>query len=642
MSLATEYDLKHTITDNRLLGIWRMLTGYQVRYVAAIVTTGLSAVSRTAFYFLLAWFVDDVLPSENALRLLPLVALGFILLALVQGAFTFLSGKYAAESAEGVARRLRNFLYDQLQRFTFTYHDQTKTGEMIQRCTSDVDALRRFYSEQAIGLGRISLLFIVNFVAIGFINWQLAFISVVLVPVIIVMSVFFFKRVSAAYESFQEQDARLSTTLQENLSGVRVVKAFARQRYEEDKFEGDNAEKYRRGKRLVLMHSTYWPVSDIIAGFQMLGGFVVGALMTIDGTITLGSYLAYAGLLIWIIWPVRNLGRLVVQMSTGLVSFERVLAIIRQEREPLYEGRVKPDESVEGALSFERVGFIYEGEEAQVLHDITFECAPGDTVALLGSTGSGKTSLVGLLPRFYEYTEGSIKLDGVELREYSRAFLRSQIGIVEQEPFLFSRTIRENITYGVSRDVSDEEVARVARAAAIHDVILSFPDGYDTLVGERGVTLSGGQKQRVTLARTLLKDARILILDDAVSAVDTETEAAIQHALDGLMANRTTFIIAHRIQSVMHADLILVLDGGRIVQRGRHEELLAQPGTYRRIFDLQARIEDELAEDIASVSGNGHGDSRVDGRRNDRATLLDGKLDGHVDGRLPKTQGKQD
>jgi ATP-binding cassette subfamily B protein len=236
-----------------------------------------------------------------------------------------------------------------------------------------------------------------------------------------------------------------------------------------------------------------------------------------------------------------------------------------------------------------------------VLKDIRFRCQPGQVVALLGSTGSGKTTLVNLLPRFYEYTSGSLTLDGVELKEYARHFLRQQIGIVEQEPFLFSRTIGENITYGVGRDVSDAEIEAAAQAAAIHDVIISFPDGYDTLVGEKGVTLSGGQKQRVAIARTLLKDPRILILDDATSSVDTETESVIREALERLMQGRTTFIIAHRIQSVMNADLILVLDRGRIVQRGTHDQLVAQEGIYRQIYERQVRIEVELEKELAGV-----------------------------------------
>jgi ATP-binding cassette, subfamily B, bacterial len=320
-----------------------------------------------------------------------------------------------------------------------------------------------------------------------------------------------------------------------------------------------------------------------------------------DGTISLGTYLAYAGLLVWIIWPMRNLGRLIVQTSTGLVSYGRVMEIIREEREPLEEGSHRPAGNVRGEIVFDNVSFNYDAGDAPVLKNISLRCKPGQSLALLGSTGSGKTSLVNLLPRFYEYTGGKILLDGVDLKDYPRRYLRSQIGIVEQQPFLFSRTIKENITYGVGRAVTDEEVEAAARAAAVHDVVVTFPEGYNTLVGEKGVTLSGGQKQRVAVARTLLKNPRILILDDATSSVDTETEGEIREALETLMKGRTTFIIAHRIQSVMNADLILVLDRGEIVQRGTHEQLMAQPGIYRQIYDVQTRIEAELEKEIASV-----------------------------------------
>lgn len=335
----------------------------------------------------------------------------------------------------------------------------------------------------------------------------------------------------------------------------------------------------------------------------MLAGLSVGALMAINGSITVGQYLTYAGLLIWLLWPIRNLGRLIVQMSTGFVSFERVMTIVKEPREPLDTGDYLPEQDIKGSLEFKHIGFAYEdAPDVPVLKDISFSVEPGQVIALLGSTGSGKTTLANLLPRFYNYTEGKIFLDGVELKRYSRKFLRSQIGTVEQEPFLFSRTIRENIIYGIDREVSEEEIEQTAKAAAIHDSILAFPEKYDTLVGEKGVTLSGGQKQRVAIARTIMKNPRILILDDATSSVDLETEAEIRQALENLMKNRTTFIIAHRIQSVAVADLILVLDKGGIIQHGTHKKLLAQEGVYKKIFDIQTQIETKLEEEIASAT----------------------------------------
>jgi ATP-binding cassette subfamily B protein len=595
-----DLDLKSTISHHRLAGIWKMMKGFRLRYIGAVTSLGLSALAKTFTFLLLRYFVDTYLIQQDNRIGLPYIALGFVGLAILEGGFTFLSGVLSSQTAEGITRRLRNYLYDHIQHLSFTYHSKTKTGELIERSTSDVDALRRFFSDQATNIGRILMLFIINFVTLLNLNVKLAWVSIIVIPFILAVSIFLFKKVSSAYESYQQQEAILSTTLQENLSGVRVVKAFSRQRYEMDKFEKDNWEKYTRGKKLLIMHSLFWPVSDILCGAQLIAGYLIGAMMAINGEISVGTYLAYSGLVIYIIYPLRNLGRIIVQTSTGLVSYSRVMDIIKEKREPLDQGDYTPQSNLRGDFAFLNVGFEYEPGD-QTLADINFSVKPGQVIALLGSTGSGKSTLVHLLPRFYEYTSGKILLDGVELNRYPRKFLRQQIGIVEQEPFLFSRTIRENITYGVGREVSDEEVEQAARAAAIHDVILSFQEGYQTIVGERGVTLSGGQKQRVTIARTLLKNPRILILDDSTSSVDTETEAEIREALWNLMRNRTTFIIAHRIQSVADADLILVMDKGRIIQHGRHADLINQTGVYREIFNIQARIEDELEKELASA-----------------------------------------
>lgn len=593
------YDLKNTISKNRLVGLWRMLSGYRWLYLAATVAVGLSALSKTATYLLLRYFIDDVL-TPGLFQLIPWVAVGFIGLAVVEGGCSFISGSLAAKTAEGVVRRLRNYLFDHIQRLSFSYHAETATGELIQRCTSDVDAMRRFFADQAIAVGRIILLFTINFIAMLNLNQMLAWISIIVIPIILVVSLFFFKKVTAAYEAYQEQEATLSTTLQENLTGVRVVKAYARQDYEIAKFEADNAEKFKRGKRLNKMHSLFWPISDTLCGMQLLAGYYIGAMMAINGEITVGTYLAYAGLVVYLVFPMRNLGRLIVQASTGMVSYQRVTQIITHEREDLDTAEFIPDGKIKGAITFENVGFAYE-KDHEILKDISFQVKPGEIVALLGSTGSGKTSLVNLLPRFYDTAEGTILLDGVDIRKYSRRLLREQIGIVEQEPFLFSRTIYENITYGVGREVTTEEVHEAARSAAIHDVIEAFPNGYKTLVGEKGVTLSGGQKQRVAIARTLLKNPRILILDDSTSAVDLETESVIRAALENLMKNRTTFIIAHRIQSIMGANLILVFDQGKIIQRGSHKDLIRKDGMYKKIFELQTRIDAALEEEIKHV-----------------------------------------
>lgn len=646
-------DLKETMAQNRLVGLWRMMKGFRLLYFGAMTALTLGSLVRLLYYALLRYVIDDVFTKGLHMEWLGLFAMAFVAIAALEGTFAYLRGAWSARTAEGITLRLRNYLFDHLQRLPFTYHDHARTGELIQRVTSDVDTLRRFFADQAVGIGQVLILFLVNMGMLLYMNSRLGLLSVVFMPIILTMSYLFFGKVSKAYARYQQQEAALSARLQENLTGVRVVRAFARQEHEMARFDRENSAKYRRGKELAMMHAAYWPISDILCTAQVLLVMAVGSFMVMDNSISVGTWIAITSMTMRVIWTVRNLGRLIVQVSTGLVSYRRVMSIIAQEREDIETGDVPADRPLGGEVVFEHVGLSYtpapsliadgdkdngrpkprkwplarkdgrsrsngqsshgdghspgdDGhgravEPVQALHDISFRCAPGQVVALLGSTGSGKTSIVNLLLRFYDYTQGSIRIDGVELRDYPAATLRRQIGIVEQEPFLFSRTIRENIAYGVSRPVSDREIEEAARAAAIHDIIMSFPDGYDTLVGEKGVTLSGGQRQRVAIARTLLRDPRILILDDATSSVDTETEAQIREALERLMRGRTSFVIAHRIQSVMNADLILVLDRGRIVQRGTHEELMRQGGMYRRIYEAQARIEEELQREVRDV-----------------------------------------
>lgn len=585
-----DLDIKDTISSNRFVGLWRMMRGFRLTYVGGVMMLAVAVLAKTSTYLLLRNFADTALQNAEGAPPVYFYALGFLGLALFEAGFTFLSGKFAARSAEGITLRLRNFLFDHMQRLSFKYHDHMQTGELVQRVTSDVDAVRRFFADQGTQIGRILMLFLINVVSLMALNFRLALLSVIFIPVIVAISIWFFKRIAAAYDDYQNQDGLLSATLQENLSGVRVVKAFARQRFEMDKFERVNHKKFVLGRRLLLMHALYWPTADIVCSMQFLLSYYLGAQMAIAGDISVGTYLAFSNLIIWIIWPIRHLGRLIAQGSTGLVSYKRVAELIDETQEAVATGRPIEKSALRGEIVFDHVSFEYD-PKAAVLHDITFTARPGEIIALMGPTGSGKTSLVNLLPRFYDYTSGSLRLDGVALNSYAPHALREHIGIVEQEPFLFSRSIRENIAYGVRRKVTQAEVEEAARAAAIHEVIETFPEGYNTVVGEKGVTLSGGQKQRIAIARTLLKDPRILILDDSTSSVDTETEVQIQTALNRLMRGRTTFIIAHRVQTVMRADKIIVLEGGRITQMGTHTELLAQPGLYREIYEIQSQVE---------------------------------------------------
>ncbi len=369
MNKTLTFDFRETIAKNRLKGLWRMMKDYRRHYVGATLTLAVSALSKTLTYLLLRYFADLLTGDEDPFTgdlsaTIIWVAFGFLGLALFEGGFSYISGRLAAYTAEGLARRLRDFLFDHIQRLSFSYHGSTAVGDLIERVTSDVDAVRRFFSEQAIGVGRIVLIFFINFAALLNLNAKLAWISVIVIPFMLYMSLWFFKRVTKRYEKYQEQGTVLSTTLQENLTGVRVVKAFARQDYEKKKFDGDNWEKFLRGRHLLLMHSLFWPISDLVLGGQMLGGFIYAAIMAINGEITVGTYLAYVGLVAWLIWPIRNLGRLIVQTSTGLVSYGRLMEITKEDREPLTDGKIEPDGPVRGEIIFDNVSFAYEDEKS--------------------------------------------------------------------------------------------------------------------------------------------------------------------------------------------------------------------------------------------------------------------------------------
>ncbi len=395
---AITFDFRRALEANRLKGLWKMMVDYRLPYIGATAALAVSALAKTFTYLLLRYFVDDVLTQgryigDSLTQTFIWIGVGFIGLALFEGGFSFLSGRLAAYTAEGITRRLRDFLFDHIQRLSFSYHATTPTGDLIERVTSDVDALRRFFSEQGIGMGRIVMLFVINFIAILSLNVELGLISVVVIPFMLWVSLWFFKKVTKAYEAYQAQEAVLSTTLQENLTGVRVVKAFARQDYEKNKFEKDNWGKYLKGKILLFMHSMFWPLSDIVLGFQMLFGFVYAANMAINGEITVGMYIAYVGLVVWLIWPIRNLGRIIVSASTGMVSYGRLMEVVKQAREPLHDGTHQPAGPVRGDIDFRKCLVHVLGRQVGRLeeHLVPRQAGSGDRIAWFDRVGQDIT-----------------------------------------------------------------------------------------------------------------------------------------------------------------------------------------------------------------------------------------------------------
>jgi len=518
--------------------------------------------------------------AQAALLLLG-IGLGVALLNLLQN---YLSERTAAF----IGYDLRNAMYDRIQHLPFTFHDHNQSGQLITRCIEDVRAIQNFAGSGMVELVQLAFLSVGVIAMMVLLDARLAAIALLPLVPLAVMTSLFGDRVTKLFYHVDQTLGDLSTRLQENVAGVQVVRAFAREAYEIGRFDESNRKYFDARLRVIHEWSKIMPTSTLLVTAGTILILLFGGQMVIHGTMTIGQIVAFNSYMLMLSAPIQEMTWLVNGAGEAAAGAQRILEILDHEPEIRSPENAVSLPALSGRVEFRAVSFCYEGEKSLALANIDLVVEPNRIVALIGQTGSGKTSLVNLIPRFYDVTEGAVLVDGVDVRALELESLRRRIGIVLQSPLLFSDTIRANLAYG-RPEASDEEVIAVAKAAQAHEFILGLPDGYGTIVGERGVTLSGGQRQRVAIARALLMDPRILILDDSTSSVDTQTERLIQEALENLMQGRTTFVIAHRLATVRRADLILVMDQGRIAERGTHEELLARGGLYKAIHDLQLR-----------------------------------------------------
>lgn len=513
-----------------------------------------------------------------------------VIVNFIAGYANYLNGINCATLSETFAKNLRNKVYEHLQHLPFSYHTQKDSGDLIQRSTSDVDQIRRFLQGQLSELMYAVFMVLIASIILLTINVKLTIISLVVMPFIIIASFIFFSKSKKIFLECDEAEADLSATLQEHLNAVRVVKAFHRERFEIEKFEKVNDIFCRKIYDLMYALTIFWSSTDLLCYLQILAVIVVGIFMAIAGDITAGEFFVFTTYSTMVVWPMRQLGRTIADLGKVSVSITRIQEILDEEKEALYNEQTL---DLVGKIVFDHVSFKYDDGEDFVLRDISFEINPNEKIAIMGATGSGKSSLAYLLNRIYDVSEGSILIDGVDIKDIQKAWLRNHVQIVLQEPFLFSKTIYENIhlaDYSASRN----EVYDASRVASIHDVINDFESGYDTEVGEKGVTLSGGQKQRLSIARTIMKKADVVVFDDSLSALDSQTDANIQQALHEVGNQMTLIMITHRVNTAMDADKIIVLERGRIKQMGNHESLLKEDGIYKHIYEIQHEGGEEL------------------------------------------------
>lgn len=543
-----------------------------------------------------AWvmrLVNAVGGFEYLGRHLWIMAAAVMAVALVKVVAQYVFRVSNTKATETLVKTMRDSLFSRIERLPFSWHMKNRTGDIIQRCTSDIDTTKNFVSEQMTSIFRIVILLVLSMAFMLSMNAPLTVIALIPMPIIILYSMRFHKKIGDGFRECDESEGKLSAMVQENLTGVRVVRAFGRERYETDRFETQNEHYTGLWVRLAKVMSRFWSTSDVLSGLQVMLVVVFGAVFAIQGTMTSGEYVAFISYNSMLVWPIRQLGRMISEMSKAGVSMERIGYIMDSQAEQDRPGAVECD--MTGDIAFEHVNFAYEGCP-QMLHDISFTMKAGTTLGILGGTGSGKTTLMLLLDKLYDLPpeNGRITIGGVDINDIKTEHLRRNIGMVLQEPYLFSRSIADNI--GITNpEVTLTQIREAARAACLDETVEGFTKGYDTFVGERGVTLSGGQKQRAAIARTLVQNTPIMVFDDSLSAVDTETDAKIRTALEARFGSASIILISHRITTLSKADKILVLDRGRIVEEGTHDELKAAGGIYQKIYEIQSGSAEEVA-----------------------------------------------
>ncbi|TWT50106.1 putative multidrug export ATP-binding/permease protein [Thalassoglobus neptunius] len=578
--------------------LWALTQGNRLLYSAAIAVMALGMLFLLLVPFVLQQTLDRLRDgSATPTGTLVPAAAFLVTLNLLHGGFTYLRGRWSAQASEAVVQRLRRRLYAHIEALPARYYDTNSTGDIVQRCSSDVETVRAFMANHIVEIAKVALLLLIGLPILFSQDLKMGWISISLFPFIIGFGFYYFRRIHEIYQKVDEAEGALTTVLQENLTGVRVVRAFGQQEAEIEKFRGANAKFRDLEMDMFRTLSSYWPISDFLIFLQLGTVLVSGAYFAMTGAITVGTWIFFWWLTQTIIWPVRQIGRVVADAGRATVAMKRINEILG---EPEESSEPEPEEPVSGEIVVRDLSFSYVAGE-QVLNDISFSIAPGETVAIVGPPGAGKSTLMHLLVRLYDYSEGSITIGGTELNEINRHAVRSAFGVVMQDPFLYSRSVRDNMIIGKSH-ASEQDIKESALAADIHGNISDFKNGYQTIIGERGVTLSGGQRQRLAIARALLKHPTFLILDDSLSAVDTRTETQILKSLHARRGQQTTILIAHRLSTTRLADRIFVMDHGRIIQEGTHSELIEVDGPYQRLWTIQGVVEEEIQEALAEGS----------------------------------------